>query len=187
VDLSVYTPVCLPSSVRNRDNTPALAIGWGRTSPLILPSEPVCNKTGKWTYHQRQGAKNILQQVRLTVKPSDAKGFLKTVSGVRNNGPCTGDSGGPLLARDRGQHTVIGVVSQSFGYKYNVTVTPDGNQECLLVCAPGKRDYYTQIGLYTEWIKKKMASPDFCIGGAYANGTTGGAGGGGAAEGGGAD
>ena len=27
VDLSVYTPVCLPSSVRNRDNTPALAIG----------------------------------------------------------------------------------------------------------------------------------------------------------------
>ena len=30
VDLSVYTPVCLPSSVRNRDNTPALAIGKGR-------------------------------------------------------------------------------------------------------------------------------------------------------------
>ena len=30
VDLSVYTPVCLPSSVKNRDNTPALAIGKGR-------------------------------------------------------------------------------------------------------------------------------------------------------------
>ena len=30
VDLSVYTPVCLPMSVKNRDNTPALAIGKGR-------------------------------------------------------------------------------------------------------------------------------------------------------------
>ena len=33
VDLSVYTPVCLPSSVKNRDNTPALAIGKGRVLP----------------------------------------------------------------------------------------------------------------------------------------------------------
>ena len=30
VDLSVYTPVCLPMSVKNRDNTQALAIGKGR-------------------------------------------------------------------------------------------------------------------------------------------------------------
>ena len=41
------------------------------------------------------------------------------------------------------------------------------------------KSYFTQVGLYTEWIKKKMASPDFCIGGAYANGATGGAKGGG--------
>ena len=36
VDLSVYTPVCLPSSVRNRDNTPALAIGKGRVKLIIF-------------------------------------------------------------------------------------------------------------------------------------------------------
>ena len=36
VDLSVYTPVCLPSSVRNRDNTPALAIGKGRVHLILF-------------------------------------------------------------------------------------------------------------------------------------------------------
>ena len=36
VDLSVYTPVCLPSSVRNRDNTPALAIGKGRVHLILV-------------------------------------------------------------------------------------------------------------------------------------------------------
>ena len=36
VDLSVYTPVCLPSSVRNRDNTPALAIGKGRVYWILV-------------------------------------------------------------------------------------------------------------------------------------------------------
>ena len=40
VDLSVYTPVCLPSSVRNRDNTPALAIGKGRVHWILFT---VCN------------------------------------------------------------------------------------------------------------------------------------------------
>ena len=42
----------------------------------------------KWTYNIRQGAQNILQQVKLTVKPSDKKGYLKTDNGVRNNGAC---------------------------------------------------------------------------------------------------
>ena len=72
VDLSVYTPVCLPSSVRNRDNTPALAIGkgrvywilvtrwnhngndhnynpgWGATKGYIHPDhkQTICNSTG---------------------------------------------------------------------------------------------------------------------------------------------
>ena len=32
---------------------------------------------------------NILQQVKLTVKPSDRKGFLMTYNGVRNNGVCS--------------------------------------------------------------------------------------------------
>ena len=30
------------------------------------------------------------------------------------------------------------------------------------------RSYFTQIDLYMEWIKKKMASPGYCGGGAYA-------------------
>ena len=49
VDLSVYTPVCLPSSVRNRDNTPALAIGKGRVY-LILFTLWNCAKLNPLVY-----------------------------------------------------------------------------------------------------------------------------------------
>ena len=48
-----------------------------------------CLSPGReWTYHQRQGAKNILQQVKLTVKPQDKIGFLKIDHGKDNNGIC---------------------------------------------------------------------------------------------------
>ena len=30
------------------------------------------------------------------------------------------------------------------------------------------KSYFTQVGLYTEWIKQKMSSPTFCQGGEYA-------------------
>ena len=30
------------------------------------------------------------------------------------------------------------------------------------------KSYLTQIELYIEWIEKKMASPGYCVGGAYA-------------------
>ena len=49
VDLSVYTPVCLPSSVRNRDNTPALAIGKRRVY-LILFTLWNCAKLNPQVY-----------------------------------------------------------------------------------------------------------------------------------------
>ena len=49
VDLSVYTPVCLPSSVRNRDNTPALTMGKGRVY-LILISIGNCAKLNPLVY-----------------------------------------------------------------------------------------------------------------------------------------
>ena len=43
------------------------------------------------TYHLRQGAKNILQQVKVTLKPSDKpshKGYLIAPHGIRGNGAC---------------------------------------------------------------------------------------------------
>ena len=49
VDLSVYTPVCLPSSVRNRDNTPALTIGKRRVY-LILFTLWNCAKLNTLVY-----------------------------------------------------------------------------------------------------------------------------------------
>ena len=40
------------------------------------------------TYHLRQGAKNILQQVKVTLKPSDTEGILMAPHGIRGNGAC---------------------------------------------------------------------------------------------------
>ena len=50
VDLSVYTPVCLPSyPPKNRDNTPALTMGKGRVY-LILISIGNCAKLNPLVY-----------------------------------------------------------------------------------------------------------------------------------------
>ena len=50
VDLSVYTPVCLPSyPPKNRDNTPALTIGKGRFY-LILFTLWNCAKLNTLVY-----------------------------------------------------------------------------------------------------------------------------------------
>ena len=61
VDLSVYTPVCLPMSVKNRDNTPALAIGKGRfylilftlwnCAKLDLPVYGISKRASLRNYH----------------------------------------------------------------------------------------------------------------------------------------
>ena len=81
-----------------------------------------------------------------------------------------GDSGGPLLSRVGDQHTVIGIGAWASEIRYNVTETktPNGTFECKLLCWPGTRNYFTQVGLYTEWIKQKMTSPTFCLSGASA-------------------
>ena len=81
-----------------------------------------------------------------------------------------GDSGGPLLSRVGGHHTVIGINSFGNTINYNVTETktPNGTVKCILICWPGSKGYATQVGLYTEWIKQKMASPTFCLSGASA-------------------
>jgi len=161
VDLSVYTPVCLPSyPPKNRDNTPALTIGWGKTAGWIKTrkNKKRCNinSTGEWTYHQRQGAKNILQQVKLMVEPQDRKGFLRIEHGNNNNGICNGDSGGPLLSRDGVQHTIIGVTSHTIS---NIT------RNCKIICWPGSRSYFTQVEYYSQWIDQNMVSATFCNGG----------------------
>jgi len=158
VDLSVYTPVCLPSSVRNRDNTPVLALGWGLTAPLLKSKNANC----KVNYTMRSGDRHILQSVNLTVhhQVKKKKGFLMILHGEHNNGICIGDSGGPLLSRDGGQHTLIGVTSH--------TSTEHLNDDCNVVCWPGSRSFFTKVSLYTEWINQKMSSPTFCTGGEYA-------------------
>ena len=75
VDLSVYTPVCLPSSVRNRDNTPALAIGKGRFY-LILFTLWNCAKLNLLVY----GISTTLYDSNSVVNDSKVLSVLKKIT-----------------------------------------------------------------------------------------------------------
>merc|ERR1711988_1141256 len=81
VDLSVYTPVCLPRRGQSFDNKPAVAIGWGATKYGGRPNP-------------------VLLGAKLTDNGKENRGVCKGDSG----GPLTHVSG-------KGQHALIGVAS----------------------------------------------------------------------------
>ena len=75
VDLSVYTPVCLPMSVKNRDNTQALAIGKGRVY-LILFTLWNCAKLNLLVY----GISTTLYDSNSVVTDSKVLSVLKKIT-----------------------------------------------------------------------------------------------------------
>ena len=76
VDLSVYTPVCLPSyPPKNRDNTPALTIGKGRFS-LILFTLWNCAKLNLLVY----GISTTLYDSNSVVNDSKVLSVLKKIT-----------------------------------------------------------------------------------------------------------
>ena len=76
VDLSVYTPVCLPSyPPKNRDNTPALTIGKGRFY-LILFTLWNCAKLNLLVY----GISTTLYDSNRVVTDSKVLSILKKIT-----------------------------------------------------------------------------------------------------------
>ncbi|CAH2987015.1 unnamed protein product [Chilo suppressalis] len=59
--------------------------------------------------------------------------------GVKNNDSCSGDSGGPLMYKTKGQNHIVGILN--FGSK---------------TCGDGQPSVYTRVSRYNAWIYRKI-------------------------------
>ncbi|XP_035900729.1 CLIP domain-containing serine protease 14D-like [Anopheles stephensi] len=129
-------PICLPVAKSDRSRSfvgmPSFAAGWGRTETnaaserklkVQLSVRDVDNCS-----HVYRGIKVILRATELCA------------GGERGKDSCTGDSGGPLMARFGGAWYVIGVVS--FGLN-----------KCGTAGFPG---VYTNVSMYMDWIESNV-------------------------------
>lgn len=128
IDLSQYTPVCLPAMNEDFTGSQATATGWGVESYL---------EDG-----QEQNP-DVLQEVSLTIKKPDAEdcGLMESgklcVSGSDAN-VCNGDSGGPLTVERNGRHTLVGITSS-------------GHEPC----DENLPTHFANVSFYRDWIKRK--------------------------------
>lgn len=132
-DLSVYTPVCLPTTDQDFTGQLATVAGWGRTA--------------------EGGAEaNILQELEgLEVLSYDqcqeklGSGALSPdmlcAGGEEGRDSCGGDSGGPLIVAEDNTFTLMGVVSWGRG--------------CARQGQPG---VYAEVSKFIPWIQSTIQS-----------------------------
>jgi len=123
-------PICLVSSnAPNYVDADLVVSGWGKTQDVGGGISPVLNKAtvvGITTAECAAVYGSIISDDILCVKTS-----------VYNQGPCNGDSGGPLSFVDgQGVYNQVGLVSF-------------GSRLCL---NSGNPDGFTRISSYTQWI-----------------------------------
>jgi len=128
IDLSQYTPVCLPGMNEDFTGFQATATGWGVES---------------YTEDGHPQHPDVLQEVSLTIKKPDAEdcGLMENgklcVSGSDAN-ICNGDSGGPLTVERNGRHTLVGITSSTYE-----------------PCDGKSPSHFANVSYYRDWIKEK--------------------------------
>merc|ERR1711874_715627 len=139
VDLATYTPACLPSKGEAVDGKgPFYIYGWGKGSDSgRLYRIVVENLEEKQIYSEPLG--QMLESKNLP---------LVSIG--------SGDSGGPLTSKQRGQHVLMGASSGYYNY-YN---------DRELTSMTSTASYFTQISHYTDWLDSNMKDPQFCQHGA---------------------
>merc|ERR1711962_1021213 len=131
IDLSQYTPICLPPRNRTYEGSQAMATSWG-----------VMNS---WGTSSEEGKPQVLQEVSLKIHDSDSclKGAIsgKLCAGGEGASVCHGDGGNPLTIEGRtGKHTLVGVSS----YVRRASS-----------CKVNTPDYFADVSYYRDWIKEK--------------------------------
>ncbi|XP_053667533.1 CLIP domain-containing serine protease B4-like [Anopheles marshallii] len=133
---STIRPICLPvmDSIRNRNwvGMSSFAVGWGKTETALASEKKL-----KVELNVRD-LTNCLQAYSgngIYLKPSQM-----CAGGVRGKDTCTGDSGGPLMAKVKGAWYLIGIVSY-------------GANKCG---TPGYPGIYTNVAMHMDWIESNM-------------------------------
>jgi len=140
VDLSVYTPACLPDRGASFTGETAWVYGWGRTETGGGNAETL-----------RETTQTILSNEECLTREGDLHGFTYFMDGsltdnmicgeAAGQDSCQGDSGGPFTVEVSGQHHLVGVVSWGWG--------------CALDGLPG---VYSSVSYHREWIDQQMES-----------------------------
>jgi len=115
VDLKTYTPACLAKTGDNFDGKKAMVYGWGQLAwdnydPPSLLQKLEVTVTARQTVVD--WAKKVGNFWQWTLEP----GMLCVYTGEGKDA-CRGDSGGPLTTVVKGQHVLIGDVSNGLACK----------------------------------------------------------------------
>lgn len=140
VDLSVYTPACLPDSGVDFTGETAWVYGWGSTE-----------MGGNIADTLRETTQTILSNEECVTREGELNGETIAMAGTitedmicgeaTGQDSCQGDSGGPFTVEVEGNHHLVGVVSWGFG--------------CAVEGLPG---VYSSVSYHREWLDQKMES-----------------------------
>jgi len=142
VDLTVYTPVCLPSSFTDYTGKKTTITGWGFTTERVPQEVP--EKTIATELRELEGLKvwskascDKLYSSQYHKYSSD----MVCAGGEKGQDACQGDSGGPLMYQrdDDDQMEQVGVVSWGIG--------------CGRAGLPG---VYSDVSVFLNWIQDNV-------------------------------
>uniref|UniRef100_A0A182YKD7 Uncharacterized protein n=1 Tax=Anopheles stephensi TaxID=30069 RepID=A0A182YKD7_ANOST len=129
-------PICLPVAKSDRSRSfvgmPSFAAGWGRTETNAASERKL---KVQLSVRDLDNCSQVYRGIGVILRATQL-----CAGGERGKDSCTGDSGGPLMARFGGAWYVIGVVS--FGLN-----------KCGTAGFPG---VYTNVSMYMDWIESNV-------------------------------
>ncbi|XP_064100996.1 clotting factor G beta subunit-like isoform X2 [Macrobrachium nipponense] len=134
---SEIAPACLPTGNRNYSNQNGIALGWGAVN----------NETFALSTVAREVTLPILPPNCNGIKVSSVKitKMMLCAGGKGGKDTCSGDSGGPLMVKEEGRFTLVGITSFGSG------------------CAKeGLPAVYTRMSEYQNWIMRNTQDAAYC-------------------------
>merc|ERR1711990_560328 len=145
VNLSIYTPACLPASSADYVGQTAKVYGWGRTDPCGFTTSSKLLKADVTVVSDTEcAAASGLRQCTenpTTVSYSGKITSQMLCASATGKDACQGDSGGPLTVKASDQHYLAGVVSWGYG--------------CAADGLPG---VYAEVAKLRSWVDATIAA-----------------------------
>jgi len=145
VDLSIYTPACLPASSANYVGQSAKVYGWGKTDPCgSTTSSKLLEADVTVVSDTDCAAGSGLRQCSANPSTVSYSGKITSqmlCASATGKDACQGDSGGPLTVKASDQHYLAGVVSWGEG--------------CAADGLPG---VYAEVAKLRSWVDATMAA-----------------------------